>query len=78
MQHNGYDSNKRYKVLFTRVPITNVVMAKQEVLHDHNYAAGLVIPRAKRLRSIMLPCVACPSLRYFYTLLHTPNDFQKN
>ena len=77
MQHNGYGSHKRYKVLFRRVPITNIVMAKQEVLYDHNHAAGLVTQRANRLRSIMLSCVACPSLRYFYALLHTQNDFQK-
>jgi hypothetical protein len=52
-------------------------MAKQGVLHNHSYAAGLVIQHDKRLRSIMLSSVACPSHPYFSTLPHIPNDFKK-
>jgi hypothetical protein len=53
-------------------------MAKQEVLHNQSSAAALVIQHAKRLRSIMVPSVVCPSLLYLFTLSHIANDFQKN
>jgi hypothetical protein len=48
-----------YKVPFRRVRIGIVAMAKQELLHNHSYAAALVIQHAKRLRSIMVPSVVC-------------------
>jgi len=53
-------------------------MAKQEVLHNHSYAAALVIQHAKRLHSIMLSSVACPPQPHFSTLSQIPNDIQKN
>ena len=37
---------------------------------------ALVTQPAKRMRSIVLPCVACPALSYFSTLSHKRQDFR--
>jgi len=40
---------------------------------------ALIIQHAKRMRPIILACVACPSLQYFSTLSHKQHDFwEKN
>jgi len=67
-----YRGKLAYKVPFRRVRITIFAMAKQGVLHNHSYVAALVIQHDKRLRSIMLSSVACPSHHYFsYIITYT-------
>ena len=39
--------------------------------------AALIIQHAMRMRSIILPSVACPPLLYFSTLSHKQHDFRK-
>jgi hypothetical protein len=38
-------------------------------------SVALVIQHAKRMRRIILPCVARPALPYFSTLFHKRRDF---
>jgi len=40
-------------------------------------SVALGIQHAIRMRRIILPSVACPTLQYFYTLSHKRQDFGK-